>query len=209
MVNGKKGEIKKGVFESMEENRFMIHFEYEDEKLRDICKEAIRSKYGNSVSGLIKKRLDKELDIISKNRDANNFLVLKDFSDKSRDLGYPVSCRGTGGSSFVAYLCGLTEVNPLPAHYYCRNCRRIESYKSDDFQITGSSLPDKHCPICGKHMERDGFNIPFESFLGLNGEKKIDLWLDVAPELWNEMFEQAEELYGVGQVVCAGCIGYD
>lgn len=124
--------------------------------------------YGNSLPTLIEERLQQEFTWIEQNEAEHFFTISKRFIDDMRAEGLVNGFRGTIGSSLVAYALGITRVNPLPAHYYCPNCHRVEFV--DNYQLIGMDLPDKDCPACNVSMQRDGFNLPEEMLFGNRGE---------------------------------------
>lgn len=142
--------------------------ENSDQMLRDICYNKAHSMYGEELPPIVKERLDRELNSIISNGYAVMYIIAQKLVWKSNEDGYLVGSRGSVGSSFAATMSGITEVNPLQAHYRCEYCK-YSDFDSPEVKAfsgrSGCDMPDKICPVCGKKLVKDGFDIPFETFL--------------------------------------------
>ena len=184
--------------------------ENSDGMLREICYTRAHEIYGEELPPVVVERLERELNSIISNGFAVMYIIAQKLVWKSNEDGYLVGSRGSVGSSFVATMAGITEVNPLSPHYICSNCHYVD-FDSELVKgyagKAGCDMPDRNCPHCGQKLIKEGFDIPFETFLGFKGNKEPDIDLNFSGDYQSKAHKYTEVIFGDGQTFRAGTIG--
>ena len=188
--------------EPLKEGNYYPIFENAYSDLEKICYSKAYEFYGNPLPEKIKERLDTELGFLKDEQAASQYLLAKKLVDYAKEKGKLTTARGAVGSTLVAFLLGIGDINPLPPHYYC-NCRYLEFSKVAD---DGFDLPEKVCPVCNRKLRTDGHNIPYEVFMGFNGDKEPDIDLNFPEDFRLAAQKFVEDMFGKTKVVQAGTV---
>lgn len=182
-----------------------------DERLKAACEKGLEEKYGESIPGLICERYESEMKNIRANGFASYYILASMLAEKSRTLGYLHNLRGCAGGSFIAYLLGVSETNPLPPHYYCPKCKRIEFVDTEKypsgFDLNQSGVEQRLCPNCSEQLVGDGHNIPVEFFAGYRGNKEPDFDFNFSSDIQKDMINYLGEIFGEDKTFYAGTKG--
>lgn len=179
-----------------------------EEELKASCEKAILKEYGSNVPKPVKERYESELKNIILHGFASYYVLASMLAKKSKELGYIHNLRGCAGGSFINYLMGISEINPLPPHYYCPKCKHVEfvdaiEYPSG-FDLNRCGIERKTCPECGEQFIGDGHNIPLEFFAGYDGDKAPDFYFNFSPDIQKDMFHYLGEIFGEDKTFYAG-----
>ena len=187
----------------IKEGSFFLKSENDYNDVEKLCYGKAVEIYGNPLPEIVKIRLKTELDLILKNDFASLYLLACKMANNAKESFHLFSVRGAAGSAFVAFLLGISGINPLSPHYYCTECSYFE--KTEAAQ-NGPDLPNKSCPVCGASLKGDGYKIPFESFVGISGDKRPDFEINVAPNARLFVIEYMKKLFGKNRIAFGGTV---
>ena len=177
-----------------------------DHKLREICVVTAKTIYGDELPKILEVRLNKELIYIFRNNYSIHYLIASAIADCSLSSGYHITTRGTLGSSLTAFLMGITEINPLNAHYICPSCHYFELPSDGNQSVyeTGYDLPEKKCPICGEVLYGDGADIIPEMSMGVDMEREPDIIINIAPDVAQDVIDMLRGMFGKDNIIGTG-----
>ena len=187
---------------------YPIMIEDAEQKLISTCEKSLNDKYGDNIPDIIRKRYESELINIIDNQFASYYILAAMLTEKSREFGYLHNLRGCAAGSFIVYLLGISETNPLPPHFYCPKCKKVEFVDANKypsgFDLNNYRIEQKFCPICGEAFVGDGHNIPVEFFAGYDGDKTPDFDFNFASEIQQDIADCFGEIFGNDKVFYAG-----
>ncbi len=185
------------------EGNYFPHIDGENDELKEKCFQKAHEIYGTTLPDFVSDRLNEELSIILRNDYAVHYIIAERIVSFSKSKGYPTTPRGAVGASFIAYLLGITNINPLAPHYVCPTCKHAEV----SAEKSGAMLPKKNCPVCNTVMNADGHQIHFEVFLGFYGDRYPDIDINISPAIHEDVKEYLKDLFGKDRVFAVGTIG--
>ncbi len=182
---------------------YFVKLDNDYSTIEEICINKANEIYGRPLPQMVEYRLQTELDFIRKNDFASIYLIAYKMAKNLKDNSHIYSVRGTAGSAFVAFLLGVSDINPLPSHYHCSECRYFEKTKDTQNPF---DLPDKNCPVCDTLLKADGFNIPYESFMGFSGNKLPDFDINISESVRLDIIDYMKQLFGSDKIALAGTV---